>query len=127
MGGYSIRPDQRLNNLSGVRGGGWSDVLNSLLKAIREGVQKDGKVQIIGVRVASKPEPVADFDGSGIIDGNDFLVWQRDPSVGLLSDWEDLYGTAVSLKATSAVVPEPTTMALALAALCLVIGRRRDF
>lgn len=43
---------------SGVRGGGWSDLGDILLKAIREGVQKDGKVQIIGVRVASAPQPV---------------------------------------------------------------------
>ena len=46
---------------SGVRGGSWIDLDGILLKAIREGVQKDGKVQIIGVRVASSalvvPEP----------------------------------------------------------------------
>jgi uncharacterized protein YkwD len=65
-----------------------------------------------------------DFDGDGDADGFDFLLWQRDPSVGLLSDWEANYGAPLS--AISATVPEPTTCTLALAALCVVVGRRRS-
>jgi hypothetical protein len=34
-----------------------------------------------------------DFDGNLVVDGNDFLLWQRDPSVGSLADWEANYGT----------------------------------
>ena len=68
-----------------------------------------------------------DFDFDNDVDGDDFLVWQIDPSVGSLSDWETNYGTVVPLSAASAAVPEPTTCTLALAALCLAVGRRRAF
>ena len=37
------------------------------------------------------------------------------------------YGTVATLSASSAAVPEPTTSALALAALCLAMSRRRAF
>jgi len=69
------------------------------------------------------PEP-GDFNNDGIVDGEDFLLWQLDPSVGSLADWENNYGTVYFLSATTAV-PEPTTCTLALAALCLAMGRRR--
>ena len=59
------------------------------------------------------------------MDGLEFLEWQRDPSVGLLADWEANYGIVAMLSATSTTVPEPTTSALALAALCLAMSRRQ--
>ncbi len=68
-----------------------------------------------------------DFDIDGNVDGNDFLLWQRDPSIGLLADWEMNYGMVAVLSASSAAVPEPTTSVLALAALCLAMIRRRAF
>ncbi|MCH7750948.1 MAG: PEP-CTERM sorting domain-containing protein [Planctomycetes bacterium] len=37
------------------------------------------------------------------------------------------YGIVAPLSASSAAVPEPTTYALALAALCLAMSRRRSF
>src|SRR5690606_34653882 len=33
-----------------------------------------------------------DFDGDGDVDGRDFLLWQRNPSVGTLSDWQTNFG-----------------------------------
>jgi T5SS/PEP-CTERM-associated repeat protein len=33
-----------------------------------------------------------DFDKNEAVNGNDFLLWQRDPSVGPLTDWEANYG-----------------------------------
>ena len=66
-----------------------------------------------------------DFDYDGFVIGTDFLMWQLDPSVGSLADWEANYGMGALLSATSAAVPEPTTSALALAALCLAMSRRR--
>ncbi len=71
------------------------------------------------------PIQPGDFDGNGEVNGFDFLLWQRDPSVGSLADWEANYGTVATLSASSAAVPEPTTTALALAALCLAISRWR--
>ena len=37
-----------------------------------------------------------DFDVNGDVDGLDFLAWQQDPNVGLLSNWETNYGTTGS-------------------------------
>jgi hypothetical protein len=58
-----------------------------------------------------------DFNGDGTCDGADFLMWQLDPSVGLLADWEANYGTVAPLSATSAAVPEPATLLLAAAVI----------
>ncbi|QEG33635.1 hypothetical protein [Bythopirellula goksoeyrii] len=46
-----------------------------------------------------------DFDGDGDVDGNDFLVWQRNPSMGNLADWQTNYGIGAQVAAIS--VPEP--------------------
>jgi hypothetical protein len=65
-----------------------------------------------------------DFDLDGDVDGRDFLVWQRNPSVGSLADWQGNYGTG-SLTATAAV-PEPNSLAVLSLALCglLALGRK---
>jgi hypothetical protein len=72
-----------------------------------------------------------DFDSDGDVDGFDFLEWQRGESPNPLTAtdltiWEANYGMVAPLSATSAAVPEPTTCTLALAALCLVMSRRRS-
>ncbi len=46
-----------------------------------------------------------DFDNDGDVDGRDFLVWQRNPSVGNLSDWQANYG--LPLTGVTTAVPEP--------------------
>ena len=51
-----------------------------------------------------------DFNGDGRADGLDFLEWQRDPNVGLLSDWETNYGTPIA--SAVAPVPEPGSCVL---------------
>ena len=87
----------------------------------------------------------ADFDGSGLVDGNDFLLWQRgfgsmgqvDNSMGdadgntIVDDadlavWQGQYGGPPPLlSAASAAVPEPTGLALLLiGSLTLGVGRR---
>jgi hypothetical protein len=55
-----------------------------------------------------------DFNRDGTTDGEDLLLWQRDPSVGLLEAWKATYGitTAAATVVTSAV-PEPAGVALA--------------
>jgi hypothetical protein len=53
-----------------------------------------------------------DFDEDDDVDGRDFLIWQRNPSVGDLEDWQANYG-ASSLSA-SVAVPEPTSWMLLL-------------
>lgn len=64
-----------------------------------------------GVTYMSSPSG-GDFDGDGDVDGRDFLVWQRNSSIGSLADWKTNYGTG-SLAAVA--VPEPTVIALVTA------------
>lgn len=52
-----------------------------------------------------------DFNNDGNVDGRDFLLWQRDSSVGNLSDWQTNYGGG-GLVAAVAAVPEPSTALL---------------
>ena len=71
----------------------------------------------------------ADFNGDGVVDGGDFLQWQRggSPTPFSASDlnvWKASYG-ASSLAGTSLAVPEPACLALlALSAAFLGISSR---
>ena len=66
---------------------------------------------LIGQNIFDNLNPASsDFDQDGDVDGGDFLVWQRDLSVGSLASWQDNYG-GVPLAATAAV-PEPATWVL---------------
>lgn len=64
----------------------------------------------------------ADMDLNGAVDGSDFLQWQRDPSLGDLSDWEAYYGTPTT--ANTSAVPEPGTLILSLAGTAFGLFRR---
>ena len=66
--------------------------------------------------------PPGDFDLDGTVDGRDFLVWQRNPSAGSLSDWQANYGNS-SLNA-AVNVPEPGAVVIMIG-LAAVIGIRR--
>lgn len=63
-----------------------------------------------------------DFNGDGRVDAQDFLEWQRNPTIGSLSDWEANYGTPVG--SNSATVPEPSSALLLLVTLCGLAGQR---
>lgn len=65
-----------------------------------------------------------DFDQDGDVDGTDFLVWQRNPTIGELSDWQSNYGSPDTLATTTAAVPEPVTILL-LATLIIVFATTR--
>ncbi|MEM9657895.1 MAG: PEP-CTERM sorting domain-containing protein, partial [Planctomycetota bacterium] len=65
-----------------------------------------------------------DFDGNGTVDGADFVLWQRDASVGELADWEANFGTSAAA-ASVASVPEPAAMGLILLALAPLYSTRR--
>jgi T5SS/PEP-CTERM-associated repeat protein len=65
-----------------------------------------------------------DFDLDGDVDGRDFLVWQRNTSVGDLADWQANYGGGM-LTANSTAVPEPGGAILALAVAMYFVGRPR--
>lgn len=54
-----------------------------------------------------------DFDGDGDVDGSDFLVWQRNPGIGNLGDWQANFGTG-GAQASGAAVPEPASQVAAV-------------
>ena len=69
-----------------------------------------------------------DFDGDGDVDGQDFLLWQRDPGVGTLGDWEANYGSVTASAANATGVPEPATLmllAMGLVGIGMCVARRR--
>jgi len=75
------------------------------------------------------PPGDGDFDGDGIVDGHDFLLWQRGGSPNPLSQsdlnaWEANFGSGAPLSAIAAV-PEPSSLGLLLLAAVPMVLRRR--
>jgi hypothetical protein len=65
-----------------------------------------------------------DFDADGDVDGRDFLVWQRDPSVGDLADWQGNYAAGITADLSNSIVPEPSGLVFLLTAAAVGIGCR---
>ena len=73
----------------------------------------------------SSPGTPGDFDTDGDVDGVDFLLWQRNPGVGNLSDWQNNYG-AGGAQAVATSVPEPSALLLlAIGSSALFSNRSR--
>lgn len=71
-----------------------------------------------------------DFDNNNVVDGNDFLVWQRGGSPNPLSAsdlaaWKVNYGTSAPASALVANVPEPAAALLLSLGLSLVVINRQ--
>jgi hypothetical protein len=86
---------------------------------------------LAGLVTFSSPLP-GDFNGDGVVDGRDFLAWQRGESPDPLSsfdlaNWQTHFGTGPGLLAATTSVPEPATGALALLAAVAIAacGLRR--
>lgn len=58
-------------------------------------------------------DATGDVDRDGDVDGRDFLLWQRDPSIGSLTDWLANYAGSSGLPKALAV-PEPTSVSILL-------------
>jgi len=82
--------------------------------------------EYIGPSGLTIPDFLGDFDNDEDVDGADFLAWQRDASVGNLSDWEAGFGTSVGNSAAVGV-PEPSVVAMLFLAAAFggVVIRRR--
>jgi hypothetical protein len=70
-----------------------------------------------------------DFNGDELVDGTDFLMWQRGDSPnglnsGDLQDWKDNHPSAI---VAGAAVPEPATLGLACLAVGAALAARRRF
>jgi hypothetical protein len=76
---------------------------------------------------------LGDFDVNAVVDGNDFLVWQRNfgvPETGYdaddLADWKSAYGNAPPATAVIQAIPEPSALGLlAAGAVGVELLRRR--
>lgn len=64
-----------------------------------------------------------DFNGDRFVDGADFLVWQRDPSVGELSAWKVNFGRDSNIGA-AANIPEPSSSTLLAVSGLLALARK---
>lgn len=91
-----------------------------------------------GVPITAGAGGLGDFDVNGVVDGNDFLVWQRSfvsstgspPEEGYdeadLADWKSAYGGGLAAVAAVQAVPEPGALGfLAAGAGGVELLRRR--
>ena len=85
----------------------------------------DGLVNSADLTIFDGPGLAGDFDGDGDVDGNDFLVWQRDLGVGALADWQNNYGAGSPLSASAQAVPEPGVASMLLLSCGVLLGMRR--
>lgn len=73
---------------------------------------KNGRIDIGAYESDFTSALPGDFDGDGVVNGRDFLAWQRNPSVGSLSDWKANYntntGSVVAAVVTTEDVSEPS-------------------
>lgn len=84
------------------------------------------------VRYVVPPTPDGDFDGNFVVDGFDFIKWQRGESPngaasGDLGLWAGNYGFGVSSAAGASAVPEPAAAILISIATALAAARRKTF
>jgi hypothetical protein len=100
----------------------FSDADDSVISSIT-GAGTGNDVVLMGFSSVVNGTP-GDFDTDGDVDGRDFLVWQRNPSVGNLGDWQTNYGTSGPLTAATAI-PEPASALLGLAGLLAISAVRR--
>jgi len=101
----------------------WDSVFSSVDSINVRGLTPDTQIDNLGF-VLPDVGIAGDFDLDDDVDGADFLLWQRDMSIGNLAEWEANFGTVAAVGAAAAV-PEPSAIVLALLAGCGLLGGRR--
>ena len=114
----------------GMRGGGYDSIaahmaIDFFVPYFAE--EPFGEFQSIGFRVAAARE--GDFNFDDVVNGLDFLKWQRGETPGggsqaELALWETNYGAGVALSASSTAVPEPATLLMLVVGLVAGVTRR---
>ena len=87
-------------------------------------------VDVNNFNVSILPQVSGDFNGDNVVDGTDFLIWQRgfggEFDAGDLADWKANFGSGGSQAAIAASIPEPNSAVLAaVTGLVLVSCRKR--
>lgn len=89
----------------------------------------DIEVDFDDVRLDATVLTPGDLDGSGGVEGGDFLTWQRSVSESFgtsdLSNWNANYGTQPSLSGAAVGVPEPPVVGMLFMAFIGWVGVRR--
>ena len=87
-----------------------------------------GGLDLDDILVTAETGLTGDFDMDDDVDGEDFLLWQRDMGVGDLADWQANYGATTLAVAATSAVPEPTSgLLLAFGVVGLHSAFRRKF
>ena len=106
--------------------GGVTGIFSETLPSLSPGLVWDVDYNPNSVVLLVALQLPGDFDFNGEVNGFDFLLWQRDPSIGSLADWEANYGMVAPLSASSAAtVPEPSALLLGVMASMGLMLRRR--
>ncbi len=106
-----------------VNGDGVDDLIVGAPRADPGGNSNAGETYVVFGRRAVVPP--GDFNSDGIVNGSDFLAWQRNPNLGNLADWKANFGQTIDGLSASRAVPEPSSGLLAAGALVAGFGTRR--
>ncbi len=125
---YSLNGGSAIPFYTGTgNGGSLGDLVTSLVEVELFKWGSDEPTQAVASidKWSLVPDAIpGDFNSDGSVDGLDFLLWQQNPSVGSLNDWETNYG-AEPLLASISSVPEPNCiLMLLLSTVFLSLSRR---
>jgi len=122
-----LNPFNQMDALALRQQGGGARRADILVDVVSIGDDFDEVLAAVG---GSPPVADGDFDGDGVVDGKDFLLWQRGGSPnpgspGDLAAWESNFGSGAPFSAVVAI-PEPSSLALVACCFGAIALRRRN-